>query len=49
MKIKFTLQRPAGPVDLVATVDSATTVGDLAHYLLRPIRPTQPASSRWTI
>lgn len=33
MKIKFTLQRPAGPVDLVATVDSATTVGELADYL----------------
>jgi S-DNA-T family DNA segregation ATPase FtsK/SpoIIIE len=33
MKIKLTLQRPAGPVDLAVTVDSATTVGDLAGYL----------------
>jgi DNA segregation ATPase FtsK/SpoIIIE, S-DNA-T family len=33
MKIKFTLQRQAGSVDLIATVDSATTVGSLASYL----------------
>ena len=34
MKLKFTLQRPSGPVDLVATVDSATTIGDLARHLM---------------
>lgn len=33
MKVKFTLQRPAGPVDLIATVDSATTIGQLAGHL----------------
>jgi S-DNA-T family DNA segregation ATPase FtsK/SpoIIIE len=33
MKIKFTLQRPAGAADLVATVDSSTTIGALAGYL----------------
>ncbi|TWP54055.1 FHA domain-containing protein [Lentzea tibetensis] len=36
MKIKFTLRRSGRPpVDLVATVDSATTVGDVAVYLVR--------------
>ena len=34
MKLKFTYKRPHGePVDLIATVDSATTVGDLAEHL----------------
>ena len=33
MKVKFTLQRAEGPVDLIATVDSATTIGELADYL----------------
>jgi S-DNA-T family DNA segregation ATPase FtsK/SpoIIIE len=33
VKIKFTLQRAAGQVDLAATVDSATTIGDLAAFL----------------
>ncbi|HEX6359208.1 FtsK/SpoIIIE domain-containing protein [Actinophytocola sp.] len=36
MKIKFTFQRPGGAVvDLQATVDAATTVGDLAAQLVR--------------
>ncbi|MCR3753758.1 FtsK/SpoIIIE domain-containing protein [Lentzea californiensis] len=36
MKIKFTLARSGGvSVDLMATVDAATTVGDLATHLLR--------------
>lgn len=36
MKIKFTLARSGVPsVDLVATVDAATTVGELATHLLR--------------
>ncbi len=34
MKLKFTYLRASGPVDLVATVDAATTVGDLAGFLL---------------
>ena len=33
MRLKLTLQRAAGPADLAATVDAATTVGDLARYL----------------
>ena len=34
MKLKFTLQRSDGPsVDLIATVDATTTVGDLARHL----------------
>lgn len=47
MKIKFTLQRAAGPVDLVATVDSATTVGDLAAHLTAadPARGPLPPSA----
>jgi len=47
MKIKFTLQRPAGPVDLAATVDSAATVGDLAAHLLAadPARRPGPPST----
>jgi DNA segregation ATPase FtsK/SpoIIIE, S-DNA-T family len=36
MKIKFTLARSTGTsVDLMATVDAATTVGDLATHLMR--------------
>lgn len=40
MKIKFTLERSEGAVDLVATVDSATSVADVAEYLLAadPVR-----------
>ena len=34
MKINFTLQRAAGPVDLSATVDSATTVAEFTQYLI---------------
>lgn len=33
MKLKFTLHRAEGDVDLAATVDSATTVGELAGFL----------------
>jgi S-DNA-T family DNA segregation ATPase FtsK/SpoIIIE len=45
VKIKFTLQ-PSGkdPVDLLATVDAAATVGDLARYLVRA-QPSHPAST----
>jgi len=47
MKLKLTLQRPAGPVDLLATVDSATTVGDLARHLAAadPARRASPVGS----
>lgn len=35
MKLKFTLRRPGAPdADLLATVDAAATVGDLAGHLL---------------
>ena len=33
MKIKITLERPAGPVDLVLTADADATVGDVAAAL----------------
>ncbi|MGN6609251.1 MAG: FtsK/SpoIIIE domain-containing protein [Jatrophihabitans sp.] len=45
MKVKFTLQRPAGAVDLVATVDSATTVGDLAAHLAAADPHRAPSAS----
>ncbi|GAB3595638.1 FtsK/SpoIIIE domain-containing protein [Angustibacter peucedani] len=36
MKLKFSLDSPGGATtDLVATVDAATTVGDLARYLVQ--------------
>ena len=42
MKIKFTLQRSGAPsVDLIATVDATTTVGELATHLVA----TDPAAS----
>ena len=48
MKLKFTYQRAGGAVDLVATVDAATTVGDLAGYLLAadPGRRGEPGPAR---
>ncbi|KAA9106457.1 FtsK/SpoIIIE domain-containing protein [Microbacterium rhizomatis] len=33
MKLKFTLQRPAGPIDLEVTADGTSTVGDIARTL----------------
>lgn len=46
MKIKFTLARSGGtPVDLIATVDAATTVGDLAAHLVRADPAGGPQSS----
>src|SRR5690606_491349 len=33
VKLKFTLRRPAGPVDLVVTADGTSTVGDVARTL----------------
>lgn len=45
MKIKFTLQRPAGPVDLVASVDSSATVGDVARYLAAADPARTPVSA----
>lgn len=33
MKLKFTLQRPTGPVDLEVTADGTSTVGDIARTL----------------
>lgn len=43
MKLKVALHRPGEkPVDLVATIDAATTVGDLAAYLER----ADPAGAR---
>ena len=47
MKIKFTLQRSGAPsVDLIATVDATTTVGELAAHLIAtdPV-PSGPARS----
>jgi S-DNA-T family DNA segregation ATPase FtsK/SpoIIIE len=41
MKLRFTYQRPGLPVDLEAVVDSAATVGDLAHALVLQ-DPTHP-------
>ncbi|MEU0880527.1 FtsK/SpoIIIE domain-containing protein [Lentzea sp. NPDC005914] len=51
MKIKFTLARSGGTsVDLMATVDAATTVGDLAAHLVRadPVSG-QPVPGRVTL
>nr|WP_246319971.1 FtsK/SpoIIIE domain-containing protein [Nocardioides kongjuensis] len=43
--MKFTYHRPQGtPVDLVATIDSATTVGDLADHL----RSSDPHGPGWS-
>ena len=33
MKIKITLERPAGAIDLVLTADADATVGDVADAL----------------
>ena len=33
MKIKITLERPAGEIDLVLTADADATVGDVADAL----------------
>ncbi|MGN6303033.1 MAG: FtsK/SpoIIIE domain-containing protein [Angustibacter sp.] len=48
MKLKFSLDSPGGATtDLVATVDAATTVGDLARYLVQvdPTRRSGAASA----
>jgi DNA segregation ATPase FtsK/SpoIIIE, S-DNA-T family len=50
MKIKLTLERPAGAVDLVLTADADATVGDVAAALsARDPEPGTPAGGTLTV